>query len=68
MIQGEPIRIPARDGFALAATSYVPATNPSATVVLINAATAVPQGYYRAFATFLAGQGYTAITYDYRGA
>lgn len=67
MLQGEPIRIPARDGFTLAATRYAPAASPSATVVLINAATAVPQGYYRTFAAFLAEQGYTAITYDYRG-
>lgn len=63
----EPITIPARDGFALAATRYEPAMNPSGTTVLISAATAVPQSYYGAFATFLAEQGFTVITYDYRG-
>lgn len=67
MTWSEPLTIPARDGFALAAMRYEPAVNPTATVVVINAATAVPQGYYRAFATFLAEQGYIAITYDYRG-
>lgn len=67
MIKTEALSIPARDGFALAATRYEPAANPSETAVIINAATAVPQRYYRAFATFLAEQGYTALTYDYRG-
>jgi predicted alpha/beta hydrolase len=64
---GEPVAIPATDGYLLAATRYEPLANPSATVVIINAATAVRQRYYRTFATFLAAQGYTALTYDYRG-
>lgn len=67
MTRPEPLTIPARDGFALAATRYYPATDRPAATVLINAATAVPQGFYRAFATFLAEQGYAVITYDYRG-
>ncbi|GAB4216127.1 MAG: alpha/beta fold hydrolase [Roseiflexaceae bacterium] len=66
-MQSESITIPARDGYALAGTRYEPEANPSGTLVLINSATAVPQRFYRAFATFLAEQGYTAITYDYRG-
>ncbi len=61
------ISIPARDGFLLAATCYQPEANPTATVVTINSATAVPQRYYKPFARFLAEQGYTAVTYDYRG-
>jgi predicted alpha/beta hydrolase len=35
--------------------------------VLINSATAVPQRYYQRFATFLAANGLTTMTYDYRG-
>jgi predicted alpha/beta hydrolase len=66
-VRVEPAVIPAVDGFALAATRYEPATNPTRTVVVISSATAVPQRYYRSFATFLAEQGYTTITYDYRG-
>lgn len=67
MTRREPLTIPARDGFALAATRYHPATDRPAATVVINAATAVPQGFYRAFATFFAEQGYAVITYDYRG-
>ncbi len=66
-MQTERITIPARDDFSLAATRYTPNTNPTGTVVIINAATAVPQRYYKSFAAFLTEQGYTAITYDYRG-
>lgn len=66
-MQSEPITIPARDGFALAATRYEPDVNPTGTVVVISAATAVLQRFYRPFAAFLAEQGYTALTYDYRG-
>jgi len=36
-------------------------------VVIINSATAVPQRFYRHFASALADAGSTAITYDYRG-
>ena len=66
-MQIETITIPARDGFSLAATSYQPDDNSTNTIVTINSATAVPQQYYKPFASFLAAQGYTAITYDYRG-
>lgn len=66
-MQIEQMTIPACDGFSLAATCYQPENNPTNTFVLINAATAVPQRYYKHFAIFLARQGYTAVTYDYRG-
>lgn len=59
--------IPARDGFALAATVYEPAGGPKGTVVTVNPATAVPRYFYRHFAAYLAEEGYTAVTYDYRG-
>ncbi len=66
-MQIETVTIPARDGYPLAATCYQPDANPTNTVVTINSATAVPQRYYKPFAKFLTEQGYTAVTYDYRG-
>ena len=35
--------------------------------IIINSATAVGKGYYKAFAQHLAEHGYLVITYDYRG-
>jgi predicted alpha/beta hydrolase len=60
-------RIPALDGFHLAATCYEPEAAGTDKVVLINSATAVRRRYYDAFARFLAGEGFTVLTYDYRG-
>ncbi len=57
---------PARDGYALACTVFAPQAAPRGTV-LINSATAVPRKIYRAFATYLAEQGFAALSYDYRG-
>jgi predicted alpha/beta hydrolase len=56
----------ARDGYALAATVFTPAEAPRG-AVLINSATAVPRKIYRGFAMYLAEQGQTVLTYDYRG-
>ena len=56
----------ARDGYPLAATVFAPAGAPTR-VVLINSATAVPRKIYRGFASYLASQGFAALTYDYRG-
>ena len=58
--------IAARDGYQLAATVFTPTATPFR-AVLINSATAVPRKIYRAFATYLAEQGCTVLTYDYRG-
>lgn len=66
-MQIETNSIPAVDGFALAGTCYLPESDPNRTVAVISSATAVPQRFYKPFARFLAGQGYTAVTYDYRG-
>ena len=57
---------PARDGYTLAATVFAPAAAPKR-VALINSATAVPRKIYRGFASYLAAQGFAALTYDYRG-
>jgi predicted alpha/beta hydrolase len=58
--------IAARDGYALAASVFVPEGRPSG-AVLINSATAVPRKIYRGFAGYLANQGFAVVTYDYRG-
>jgi predicted alpha/beta hydrolase len=63
------IQIPARDGFALSATLFMP--EPEATPragIVINSATGVHRRFYARFATFLAEQrGFAVLTYDYRG-
>lgn len=56
----------ADDGRHLAATWTEPA-GPARAVAVIHSATGVPRGYYRAFAGWLAEQGYAVLTYDYRG-
>ena len=62
------LRIRALDGFELAATLYEPAAGMDRrTAVLINSATAVKRRYYDPFARYLAGEGFTVLTYDYRG-
>ncbi len=66
-MQSETISIPARDGYILAGTCYQPDVDTTHTVITINSATAVAQRFYTPFATFLAQQGYTVVTYDYRG-
>ncbi len=64
--QNEPHRIPARDGYPLAASLYRPDSELRG-VVIVSSATAVPRGFYRRFAAELADAGYAVITYDYRG-
>jgi predicted alpha/beta hydrolase len=58
--------IAARDGYALAATVFVPEGAPAG-AVLVNSATAVPRKIYRGFAACLANHGFAVVTYDYRG-
>lgn len=60
----------ARDGFELAATRFDPDPNASEQargVVLIVPATGVAQRLYRGFASFLAGEGFCVLTWDWRG-
>jgi predicted alpha/beta hydrolase len=65
------LRIPARDGFRLAATLYEPepgrGTGERGTLVVISSATAAPRGYYDGFARYLSARGLAVLTYDYRG-
>lgn len=60
------LHIPARDGYALAATVYEPAGPPKAWVQF-NSATGVPRQFYRHFAVWLAARGLAVVTFDYRG-
>src|SRR5262245_58700396 len=58
--------VPARDGYPLAATTFVPDRSVRA-AVLLSSATAVPRKIYRGFAAYLAERGFGVLTYDYRG-
>jgi predicted alpha/beta hydrolase len=66
---GQCARLRCDDGVELAAHWYEPAPGrgPARAVAVIHAATGVPQGFYRAFAQWLARRGYAVLTYDYRG-
>lgn len=62
------IKIPATDGFQLAATIYQPKLPPATSrIVLINSAMAVKRAFYDKYARFLAEAGFIVITFDYRG-
>ncbi len=65
---GRDVVLPAADGLELAATLHEAAVDdPLNRTVVINAALGVPHGYYRAFAAFLAAEGFDVLTYDVRG-
>lgn len=61
------VALVADDGRHLAATWHEPPAGAARAVAVMHAATGVPRGYYRAFAVWLAEQGYAVLTYDYRG-
>ncbi|HEV2861421.1 MAG TPA: alpha/beta fold hydrolase [Pyrinomonadaceae bacterium] len=66
--RAQDIRIPATDGFELAASLYEPPdATASAPLVIVNSGTGIKRGYYGSFAAFLAEQGCPVVTYDYRG-
>ena len=54
------------DGAAIVARFFRPAGAPRGAVLIVPAM-GTPQDYYRAFAQWLAVQGYLAATFDYRG-
>jgi predicted alpha/beta hydrolase len=54
------------DGYALTATEFAPRA-PNGSFVIIAPATAVRRSFYDRFARFLAGEGHTVVTFDYRG-
>jgi len=60
------ISITAKDNQVLAATLFTPKLA-NGICIQINSAMAVTRGFYRTFAQYLAEQGFTVVTYDYRG-
>ena len=62
----DDITFPAKDGYLLGATLYLP-RGAKRHAVLINSATAVPRKIYKGFASYLARRGCAVLTYDYRG-
>jgi predicted alpha/beta hydrolase len=62
----QSIELNSAGGACIAARMFAPARAPQATV-LIAAAMGVKQDFYADFAAWLARQGYTAMTFDYRG-
>lgn len=61
----ENLDIPVREGGTIGATLWT-AESPKA-LVLLHPATAVTQAFYIPFASYLAGLGFSVLTYDYRG-
>ena len=62
----QDVTVAALDDVSLRATLFEPDEPPRAAVVM-SGATAVPRGYYAAFASYLASGGAAVVTYDYRG-
>lgn len=65
-VRSVDVSIPTAEGRHLGGRVHQPWGTPHAQV-LIHGATAVPSGFYRAYAEHLAGQGFRVLTYDYRG-
>ncbi|WP_428425707.1 alpha/beta hydrolase family protein [Pararhizobium sp.] len=66
-MEGEPIGIVCRDGVRLGGHLWTPGGNSGCGAIVINPATGVLGRYYHPYARFLAGHGFTVLTYDYRG-
>ncbi len=62
----DDITVPAKDGYPLGATLFLPRSVKQRAVV-ISSATATPRKIYRGFAGYLARRGFAVLTYDYRG-
>jgi predicted alpha/beta hydrolase len=62
----DDITLPAKDGYPLGATLFLPRSIKQR-AVLISSATATPRKIYRGFAGYLARRGFAVLTYDYRG-
>jgi predicted alpha/beta hydrolase len=60
------LMLPARDGVKLAATRF-DATPPFRGALLLNGGTGIPRQFYAPFVSYLAGRGFTVLSYDYRG-
>jgi predicted alpha/beta hydrolase len=60
------IKILTSDQYSIAATLFEPVVS-NQKVLVIHAATGVPQRFYIKFSEHFAQHGYTVVTYDYRG-
>lgn len=68
MVEVKYLSFEAADGVSLKSSLFRPDEGSDCkTSVLINSATGAPRFYYEKFASFLAEQGFTVLTYDYRG-
>jgi predicted alpha/beta hydrolase len=65
LTEAKPVQIICGDGTRLGGHVWEAAS--AEAVVVINPATGVLASYYHRYARFLAAQGFTALTYDYRG-
>ena len=62
-----PTTTKARDGWPLACTTFSPKAREPERVVIVACAMGIRRGFYEPYARFLAANGCTAITFDYRG-
>lgn len=62
----QPLSFHAADGRRLEGRLFTP-SQASQGGILIGGATGVPQGFYSAYARWLAQQGWTVLSFDYRG-
>ncbi|MDM0045183.1 alpha/beta fold hydrolase [Variovorax dokdonensis] len=62
----QSLRLPVEEGASIAVRRYLPEGTPHASVV-IGGAMGVRQAFYEPFARWLAGQGVSVWTFDYRG-
>ena len=65
--EAEGVEFPAADGTRLAGRFFAPAVPAVAVPVLVCGATGVRQRFYTPFASWLASEGFAALTFDYRG-
>ena len=65
--QVQSMQIHCKDGRQLSASLFLHQTKTRRGVLVINSATGVPQTFYRHFASHLAKQGFTVLTWDARG-
>lgn len=66
-MRSTPVTLHAADGYPLVAHHWTHPSLSAKAVVVINPATAVKAAYYHRYAKFLAANGMSALTYDYRG-
>jgi predicted alpha/beta hydrolase len=62
----EPLELEALDGTPLGATHYSPGSKARGAVLIVPAM-GVPQTFYAPLCTWLASEGFHALTFDYRG-